>query len=236
VQKLLQRGQVIHFTPPKTQSVDALVQHRFEFLTRYQNAAYAQRYRAFVEQVRQAEEACSAGKGSMPLTQAVARYLFKLMAYKDEYEVARLHTDSTFRAQIESQFEGDFSLHYHLAPPLLARKNHKGELQKSRFGPWMGLAFRFLAPFKVLRGTALDVFGYSAERRQERALIAQYQATLAAMLPHLTPVNLPLALEFARLPEQLRGFGHVKERHWLAIESRWGGALAQFHQFKSEAA
>jgi len=235
VQRALNPGQVIAFTPRQTQSLDAMVAQRVEFLTAYQNAAYAQSYAAFVEEVRQAESRAVGGEAA-PLAQAVARYLFKLMAYKDEYEVARLHSDGSFRAKIDAQFEGDYSLHYHLAPPLWARKNDQGELQKQKFGPAMGLAFKLLAPLKVLRGTALDVFGYTAERREERALVQAYRDAVVAMLPSLTPDNRDAALAFARVPEQIRGFGHVKARHLAAARAQWALLLEQFHRPRARAA
>jgi len=148
------------------------------------------------------------------------------MAYKDEYEVARLHSDGAFRQQIAAMFEGDYQINYHLAPPLIAHTNAKGELQKQRFGAWMGWGFRLLAPLKFLRGSAFDPFGRSAERRHERALMAHYVATLDAALPRLNAANLPDAIAFATLPEQIRGFGHVRARHWAAVQPRWN-ALAQ---------
>ena len=123
-------------------------------------------------------------------------------------------------------FEGDYQLNYHLAPPLLAQTNAKGELQKQRFGSWMGWAFRLLAPLKFLRGSAFDPFGRSAERHHERALLAHYVATLELALPRLNATSLPDAMAFATLPEQIRGFGHVKARHWAALQPRWN-ALAQ---------
>ena len=237
VQQLLNPGQVVAFTPRTTQSVDDMVFKRVEFLTGYQNAAYAADYAGFVDQVRRAEMgiANSAGggldrPGDLPLTRAVARYLFKLMAYKDEYEVARLHTDAVFLARIGAQFEGDFKLHYQLAPPLLADRNAAGELQKRAYGPWMQTVFRLLAPLKVLRGGALDVFGYSEERRHERALAPQYRAALTAMLPKLNAANRDAALAFARLPEQIRGFGHVKARHLAAAKLQWAVLMEQFHR------
>jgi indolepyruvate ferredoxin oxidoreductase len=237
VQKLLNPGQVVVFTPRSKQSLDEMVAKRVEFLTGYQNAAYAAEYAGFVEQVRSAEQrlpstaaAGSAKPGDLPLTQAVARYLFKLMAYKDEYEVARLQTDAAFLAKIGAQFEGDFKLHYQLAPPLWASRNTAGELQKRSFGPWVQTAFRLLAPLKLLRGGALDVFGYSQERRHERALAPEYRTAIVAMLPKLNASNRDTALAFAMLPEQIRGFGHVKARHLLATRHQWGLLLTQFHQ------
>jgi indolepyruvate ferredoxin oxidoreductase len=171
-------------------------------------------------------EAKLVGEG-LPLTEAVARYLFKLMAYKDEYEVARLHTDTAFHAKINAMFEGDFTLRYHLAPPLWADKNDRGELQKSSFGPWMRRAFKALAPLKVLRGGTLDIFGYSEERRQERGLIQQYRAAVEGLLPGLTLSNRDAATAFARLPEQIRGFGHVKAKHLAAARAQWESLLAK---------
>ena len=210
-------------------SLDAFVQERAVFLTGYQNPAYARHYTDFVTQVQRAE----AGLGgvaapSLPLTFAVARYLFKLMAYKDEYEVARLHSAAAFRDKVESMFEGDYQVHYHLAPPLLAKTNDKGELQKQKFGPHMAWAFKLLAPLKVLRGTALDPFGRTEERRLERALLANYQDRLNAYLETLSADNHGDALTFAKLPEQIRGFGHVKARHIAAVRAQWvalGGTL-----------
>jgi indolepyruvate ferredoxin oxidoreductase len=232
IQRLLQPAQVIAFTPrPKTGSaaLQALVQQRVAFLTQYQNAAYAESYRAFVEQVRNTEAAC-AKPDALPLSEAVARYLFKLMAYKDEYEVARLHSDSAFAARVQAQFEGDFKLKYHLAPPLFAKRNEKGELQKQSFGPWMGVAMRLLARGKFLRGTALDVLGRSEERRTERALISEYRSAIKAMLPTLTPANVDAAAAFARVPEQIRGYGHVKARHLAAARQQWEVLLARYYQ------
>jgi indolepyruvate ferredoxin oxidoreductase len=227
-QALLNPGQVVAFT--KRSSVDELIAKRVEFLTGYQNAAYAQEYAAFVQKVRQVDE--TAGGKGLALTQAVARYLFKLMAYKDEYEVARLHTDASFHNKINAMFEGDFKVHYHLAPPLVAKKNAKGELQKQQFGPWMLAAFKVLARLKGLRGTALDVFGRTEERRTERVLIAEYRASLDEILAGLTgntgETRYATALEIARIPEQIRGFGHVKERNLQAARQNWTALLAQF--------
>ena len=169
-----------------------------------------------------------AGAKELPLSSAVARYLFKLMAYKDEYEVARLHSDPAFKEKITAMFEGDYQVNYHLAPPLLAKKDEKGRLIKQRFGPWMGLGFRLLAPLKVLRGTALDIFGYSEERQGERALVHNYMQTLERMLVELSRTTLPDAIRFAKLPEEIRGFGHVKARHIAALKPSWealGGKL-----------
>ena len=223
VQKLVAPGQVIEFK--KRETLDTLVTRRVEFLTGYQNAAYARQYAAFVAKVGQVETAVV---GKTSLTEAVARYLFKLMAYKDEYEVARLHADTGFVERVSAMFEGDFTLNYHLAPPIIARKNSKGELQKQKFGPAMLTGFRFLAKLKGLRGTALDIFGRSEERQTERALIGEYRASIEEVLGGLSVANHAAALEIAALPEQIRGYGHVKARHLAAARSRWGQLMTQW--------
>jgi indolepyruvate ferredoxin oxidoreductase len=222
VQALLAPAQVVQFHKPE--GVDALIDKRVAFLTDYQNAAYANSYRSVVERVRTAEAALN----KTTLTEAVARNLFKLMAYKDEYEVARLHTDTAFLQKIDGMFEGNFTLNYHLAPPLIAKTNAKGELQKQKFGPVMLTGFKVLKHFKWLRGTALDVFGYTEERRTERALIAQYQSSVDAMLSQLNADNHALAIEMARIPEQIKGFGHVKARHLAAARDKWNSLKAQW--------
>jgi indolepyruvate ferredoxin oxidoreductase len=219
---LLAPAQVITFTK-KTGLVE-MVAKRVEHLTRYQNAAYAAQYQAFVNKVQAAESKL----GSTQLTEAVARYLFKLMAYKDEYEVARLHTDKNFLSKVASQFEGDYKLHYHLAPPMIAKTNDKGELIKQPFGPWMLTAFGVLAKLKGLRGGAFDVFGKTAERKMERALIPEYRACVDELLTSLNAGNHPLAVSIARIPEDIRGYGHVKERHLHAARPKWAGLMAQW--------
>jgi indolepyruvate ferredoxin oxidoreductase len=201
--------------------VDAVIDQRMAFLTDYQDAAYAQAYRAVVERVRAAE----APLQKTSLTEAVARNLFKLMAYKDEYEVARLHTDTAFLQRISGMFEGDYTVNYHLAPPLIAKTNAKGELQKQKFGPLMLTGFKLLKHLKVLRGTAFDVFGHTEERRTERALIGEYQASIDQVLAKLNADNHALALDIARLPEQIKGFGHVKARHLAAVRGKWASLL-----------
>jgi len=233
VQALFQAQQVIQIV--RKPGLDELLRTRVAFLTQYQNAAYAARYRAVVEKVQRAEAlVCggdSAGGGgarSAPLAEAVARHLFKLMAYKDEYEVARLHTDAGFVAQVAAQFEGDYKLVHHLAPPLLAKTNERGELVKRPFGPWVRRAFAVLARLKGLRGTAFDPFGHTEERRMERGLIARYEATVESLLATLTPERRGLALEIARLPEDIRGYGHVKLRHVQAVLPRWDALMQRW--------
>jgi indolepyruvate ferredoxin oxidoreductase len=197
---------------PEPQSLDALVEHRAAFLKSYQNAAYAQRYRDSVGTIRIAE--ANLARGFSGLAEAVARNLFTLMAYKDEYEVARLYGDGTFLQKLQRQFAGDFTLEYHLAPPLLARRDPAtGELQKRAFGPWMRHVFKLLTWLRPLRGTALDVFGYTKERRMERRLIADYEALIAELAASLNPGNHALAIELASLPAKMRGFGHIKARN-----------------------
>ena len=224
VQRALAPAQVVQFKPRET--VETLVARRVEFLTGYQDAGYAERYRTFVARVQQAE----ASVGRTTLAEAVARNLFKLMAYKDEYEVARLHTDATFVARIQAQFEGDYTLHHHLAPPLLSRRNARGELQKRRFGPSVRWAFAVLARLKGLRGTPFDLFGRTEERRTERALIDEYRASIDELLGSLDAGNHALAVEIARIPEQIKGFGHVKERHLAAARLRWQDLLARWRE------
>jgi indolepyruvate ferredoxin oxidoreductase len=195
-----------------------------EFLTAYQNAGYARGYSDFVEKVRQAE----APLGKTALTEAVARYLFKLMAYKDEYEVARLHTGSAFAEQIGAMFEGDYTIVHHLAPPLFSRRNDKGELVKRAFGPWVRVAFRALAGMKCLRGSRLDIFGYTHERRTERGLIQEYRASIEEILGALSADRMSLAVELASIPQDIRGLGHVKARHLDAARPKWQALLSRW--------
>ncbi|HEV7816743.1 MAG TPA: indolepyruvate ferredoxin oxidoreductase family protein, partial [Janthinobacterium sp.] len=202
VQKLAAPAKVIEFK--RTQTLDEIIIKRIELLTAYQDAAYANQYKSFVEQVR-AAEATVVGDKHLRLTEAVARYFYKLMAYKDEYEVARLYTDGAFAKKIAGMFEGDIKLKFHLAPPLLARHNAQGELIKQEFGPWMMKAFGLLAKLKGLRGTAFDIFGHTAERKTERALIGAYRQTVSALLPELTAENLAQAVAIASIPEDIRG-------------------------------
>ena len=211
-----------------SQSFAETVDRRETFLTAYQSARYARRYRALVEKMRNAEAIKAPGQTA--LSEAVARYLFKLMAYKDEYEVARLYTDTSFVERVKSGFEGDnLRFEFHLAPPLLARRDKvTGEPKKMSFGPWMLDVFRVLAKFKFLRGTPFDPFGYTAERRTERRLIAEYYDLLADVAERLTPDNHHLAVALAALPEKIRGFGHVKQRHLAAAKAEEKALREQF--------
>ena len=216
VQRLAAPAKVVEFKRAAT--LDELVARRITLLTAYQNAAYADRYRGFVDSVRAAEERL--GQRQLRLTEAVARYLYKLMAYKDEYEVARLYTDGAFKAKIGAMFDGDITLTFHLAPPLLAKQDANGHLIKQQFGPWMMTAFGWLAKCKGLRGTVLDPFGHTAERKTERALILEYRQTVAGLLPRLTADNLAQAVAIASIPEDIRGYGHVKQRHLFTARQK----------------
>jgi indolepyruvate ferredoxin oxidoreductase len=211
-----------------SESFEETVERRVKFLTAYQSAAYAARYRAVVGKVK-AVEAVRA-PGHCELTEAVARYLFKLMAYKDEYEVARLYTDGAFLKQVETEFDGDnLRFEFHLAPPLLARRDKTTGLpRKMSFGPWLLPAFRLLAKFKGLRGTPFDPFGRSLERRTERKLIGDYEAMLDEVLAKLKPDNHDIAVALAAIPEKIRGFGHVKQQHLTAAKADEAALLEQF--------
>jgi indolepyruvate ferredoxin oxidoreductase len=210
-----------------SQSFDETVTRRIAFLTAYQNAAYAERYRGWVEKAKAAEAAQAPGRCG--LTEAVARNLFKLMAYKDEYEVARLYADGAFQKQLAAQFDGTHRLEFHLAPPLLARRDPvTGVPRKMTFGPWMLPVFGFLARLKFLRGTFADLFGFSKERRTERRLITDYEVLLDEIVTKLTPDNHALAVGLAAIPEKIRGFGHVKMRHLQAAKADESALLEQF--------
>jgi indolepyruvate ferredoxin oxidoreductase len=211
-----------------SQSFAETVDRRAVFLTAYQNANYAQRYRNLVEKIRTVE--AEKAPGQCGLAEAVARYLFKLMAYKDEYEVARLYADTSFLDRVKSSFDGDnLSFEFHLAPPLLARLDPAtGEPKKLSFGSWMLPVFRLLAKLKFLRGTALDLFGYTKERRIERRLIADYEYLLGEICEFLTPANHRFAVGLAAIPEKIRGYGPVKERHLTAAKAEEAALRDQF--------
>jgi len=212
--------------PRKT--LDELIEHRCGLLVAYQNKAYAQQYRELVERVRIRER--SVVPDSDALTEAVARYLYKLMAYKDEYEVARLYTDGNFQRKLADTFEGDYRLTFHLAPPIMNRGlDALGRPKKSSFGPWMLGAFKLLARFKVLRGTAFDPFGRFAERREERGLIDDYRALVEDLLAGLAAGNHAAAVECATLPDQVRGYGPVKAESVRKYRELRTALLHRFH-------
>jgi indolepyruvate ferredoxin oxidoreductase len=224
VEALLKPLQIISFK--KRDRLEDLIATRIEFLTAYQNAAYAKQYESFVLKVKAKEGPL----GSSLLTETVARQLFRLMAYKDEYEVARLHTDKQFLERVKSQFEGDFKVFYHLAPPLIAKRNEKGQLIKQKMSPHMVLVFKVLAQFKFLRGTALDIFGRTEERQTERALIQEYKDAIDEVLVSLKTENHALAVKMANVTEQIKGFGHVKEKHLAAVMVQWQNCMDVFRK------
>lgn len=208
-------------------TLDEQVEIRKTFLTGYQNKALAKRYEALVRKVEKVEAMRTPGQSG--LAQAVARYYFKLLAYKDEYEVARLYADGQFKEQLEQAFEGDYKVHFNLAPPAFApRDPDTGQLRKREYGPWVFTAFKVLARFKFLRGTFFDPFGRTEERREERQLIADYANEVEELLAGLTAENHDLAVEIASLPEQIRGYGHIKEDNIEAVRTRGDALLERF--------
>ncbi len=211
------------------EGLDAIVEHRSKELTAYQDAAYAARYRDLVSQARQAEETQSPGMTG--LADAVARYAYKLMAYKDEYEVARLYTDGRFLKQLTGAFEGDYELKFHLAPPLLTKRHPETGLRdKTTYGAWMLPVMRLLAKMKGLRGTAFDIFGYSEERRAERGWIEDYKSMIGEVVEGLNHDNHALAMQIASLPEGIRGYGHVKERHLAEVSTQRDDLMTAWRQ------
>ncbi len=211
--------------PTETGGWVAIRDDRAWLLRDYQNAAYAARYVSLVDEVAFAEQAAC---GSTRLAEAVARYYYKLMAYKDEYEVARLYSDGAFIKRIEETFEGDWSLRFHLAPPMFSKRDAQGHLIKRAFGPSTLKLFGVLARLRGLRGTVLDVFGYTEERRAERALIAQYRDDMLGILPKLSVGTLQRAVDRASLPEEIRGYGHVKEAAMVRAGQRRESLMAGF--------
>ncbi|MDK9704145.1 MAG: indolepyruvate ferredoxin oxidoreductase family protein [Sulfuritalea sp.] len=206
--------------------LDELIERRRDYLTAYQDAAYARRYVTRVQQVRRHETGVDAG--GTALTEAVARNYFKLLAYKDEYEVARLFSDPQFERALAASFEGDYQLNFHITLPWSRGAKPGDEPKKIRFGPWLMPAMKLLARFKFLRGTALNPFGRIAERRQERELIADYEHTVAHILDRLDHSRLDAAVALAGIPEMIRGYGPVKERSILQARAKQKELLAAF--------
>jgi indolepyruvate ferredoxin oxidoreductase len=234
VRRIALPPEVIPIEQHLSRNLEELLERRAQFLTAYQNAAYAARYRALVERARNTEQERT---GGTKVAEAVARYYAKLLAYKDEYEVARLYTDGAFLKKIERMFEGDYKVNFHLAPPLLAKPDPRtGEPKKMQFGPWMRLPFKVLAKLKFLRGTAYDVFGRTEERRMERALIADYEKTVETLLAGLTRENHALAVEIASLPETIRGFGHIKSKSVQAARTKQAELLQRYRAAPVKAA
>ncbi|MEA5098737.1 MAG: DUF6537 domain-containing protein, partial [Burkholderiaceae bacterium] len=205
-------------------SLDGVIAQRVAFLTDYQDAAYAGKYRAFVDEVRSVE--ATRADGSTRLTEAVARHYFKLLAGKDEYEVARLHSNGDFLARIADIFEGNYQLRYNLAPPLFARTGSDGLPLKSEYGSWVRHAFWLLAKLRFLRGTIFDIFAYTEERKTERALAGEYRTLLTSLLPKLTEANLSTLVAIASIPDDIRGYGHVRLRHLTAAREKEQRLLA----------
>jgi len=221
----------VESAPRVPATLDEVISRREAYLTAYQDAAYAKRYRVLVDHVRRAEGRVL--PGHQRLTEAVARNYAKILAYKDEYEVARLHSDDAFKRVLDAEFDGDYRLKFHLAPPLLAKRDpHTGIPRKRAFGSWVLPVFSVLARLKGLRGTRLDLFGYTAERRAERMLIAEYEQTLEEVLGELCQANYEDAVALADLAEQVCGFGHIKMASIAKMRQRRGELL---HSFRNPA-
>jgi indolepyruvate ferredoxin oxidoreductase len=207
----------------RAETLDEIIARREAFLKDYQSAGWAMRYRAAVDRVREAEKAY----GSEALTQAVARSLFKLMSYKDEYEVARLHMQTGFLEKLKEEFEGDFKVHYHLAPPILPLgRDARGRPNKKAFGQWIQSPFRVLARLKFLRGTAFDLFGYTAERRAERELIGWYEGVVETLLSWLGKADIVALAAIAAQPMEIRGYGPVKDKAVVEVKAEVADRLA----------
>jgi indolepyruvate ferredoxin oxidoreductase len=222
--------------PLKRESLEQIIDDRVRRLTAYQSAAYAHRYERYVREAAQRERECVGGD---KVSREIAVSLYKLMAYKDEYEVARLYADTDFAERATAMFDGDVKLRFHLAPPLLAKKDKQGRLLKQEYGSWMLTVFRMLAKGKVLRGSVLDPFGYTAERRRERKAIDVYEASMREVLESLDAPRVATAVELAKLPQSVRGFGHVKERNAERAEAKRTALMEQFereHAVTKEAA
>jgi indolepyruvate ferredoxin oxidoreductase len=216
--------------PPSVKTLDEIIAYRSNYLTDYQDQDYAGRYLGLVERVRNFEqELRHSADTELPLTEAVARSYFSLLAYKDEYEVARLHANGDFERMLAAQFEGNYRLRFHLAPPLLAKRDPQTGLPiKREFGGWVMPLFRVLAKFKFLRGGALDVFGYTEERKTERALITAFEHDIERLLEATRLENIDTAIEIACLPQQIRGFGHVKQASIDSVVTRREQLLQKF--------
>ncbi len=219
---------------PPPEAFDARLERHCAFLTDYQDAAYAHRFRAAIARLRTAEAVISSGTA---LSELAARSLFRLMAYKDEYEVARLYADGGFAKDLAEQFEGDLKLVFHLAPAIFGRRDPRtGRPRKQRFGPWMFLVFRGLARLKGVRGTHWDPFGRTAERRTERALIEEFEAVLDRLTAGLTAATLPAALDVAGLPLAVRGYGHIKDAAIARYRAALEDALRRFESAEGDLA
>ncbi|GAB3774656.1 indolepyruvate ferredoxin oxidoreductase family protein [Ramlibacter monticola] len=222
----LLRGEAVG-APAAPETLDAIVARGMAHLTGYQDARLARRYADFVAKVRVREQALG-GDATLPFTRVVAQSLLKLMAFKDEYEVARLYTDGEFQRTLRQQFEGDIALEFFMAPPALSRAKDGQPPRKVRLGGWMMPFMKLLAQGRRLRGTVFDPFGRTAERRMERELVEAYRARIEALLPALSPERLKTATEIAALPLAMRGFGHVKLANVALARMREAELLHRF--------
>jgi indolepyruvate ferredoxin oxidoreductase len=210
------------------QDVDAIIADRYRRLVDYQDDDYAQQYREFVERVKRREQTVT-GDSAFSLTKTIARNLYKLMAYKDEYEVARLYASEIFSKQLRENFSGKFTLQFHMAPPLLSLFSKRSVRPRKYALPgWILPVFSGLAKLKFLRATPFDIFGYTSERKVERELIEHYVQTAEHMLENIGAENLPIAVEIAALPQMIRGFGEVKMRNIEAAAAKEIDLLQRF--------
>jgi indolepyruvate ferredoxin oxidoreductase len=225
---------IAHDNPPADESLDAMIERRSAFLVDYQDAALAQRYRDLVENARSAEVGIG---GDGRLTTAVARSYFKLLSYKDEYEVARLHTQTGFLEAVTRDFGAKAKVRFHLAPPLLNSKTDaRGRPRKKEFGAWMIPVFRVLARMRRLRGTSFDIFGRSPERRTERTLIREFEQRIEQLLGALQPDNLDLVTEIVTLYMDIRGYGPVKDQAVEDVRIRVANKISSLASSEQQAA
>ena len=226
VERLLQPRAVAEIPVQQSETLEELIERRVDFLSDYQNRDYAKKYQGLVDRVHGKEQS---GKNLDGLTEAVARYYFKLMAYKDEYELGRLYANGVFQKKVEQLFEGNYKVRYHLAPPLFAKKDPEtGFLKKKEFGSWVLGAFKILSRMRFLRGTAFDIFGWTDERKMERQLIEDYRLLVEEILDSVNESNFDIAKRLLSLPEEIKGFGHVKEANVIQVRASWQELLHQY--------
>ena len=229
VERLLKPRAAADIPDRQSETLNELINRRFEFLSDYQNQEYAKQYQALVDQVHLKEQSGVMLDG---LTELVARYYFKLMAYKDEYEVGRLYANGVFQKKVDQLFEGNYKIRYHLAPPLFAKKDPEtGFLKKKEFGSWVLGAFKLLSHMRFLRGTAFDIFGWTAERKMERQFIEDYRLLVEEIINSVNQSNIDVAKKLLALPEDIKGFGHVKEANVIRVRASWQELL---HQYRTE--
>jgi indolepyruvate ferredoxin oxidoreductase len=232
VERLLKPKVVAEITARRSETLEELIERRFDFLSDYQNRDYAKQYQDLVDRVHGKEQSATNLDG---LTEVVARYYFKLMAYKDEYEVGRLYANGVFQKKVDQLFEGNYKIRYHLAPPLFAKKDPEtGFLKKKEFGSWVLVAFKILSRMKFLRGTAFDIFGWTEERKMERQLIDDYRSLVEEIVDSVTESNIDLAKKLLSLPEEIKGFGHVKEANVAQVTASWQELLDQYRSSRQE--